>query len=94
MPSPVYTNFQTQLPLFGKAPPFPWWSTSDDFLGPPHSLDLTGQFKIAHQLSNSGPSFDTPLVQSMGLLEPNMLKAMQLQDGFITPHIFDTVGTA
>jgi hypothetical protein len=95
--SSVYTDFQTQTPMFRKASLFPSWSAADDFLGPPHALDLTSQFMKAQQCpSISGPSpLDGSLDRPIDLVEPNVLKAIQLQDwlnftdGTITPHMLD-----
>lgn len=83
--SPVYTDFQTQSPMFRKASPFPSWTTSDDFLGQSSALDLTAQFMRAQQY---GPSLDASLAQPMDL-EPNVLN---FTDGTITPHMLDCNG--
>ena len=95
IPSHVYTDFQTPSPMFRKVPPFASWSASDDFHGPPHVLDLTAQNMRAQQLSSiSGSS----LSGSMDLVERNMLKVMQLQDGLnfgdgvVAPHMLDCNG--
>lgn len=94
MPSPVYTDFQTQSPMFRKASPFPSWST-DDFLAPPHTLDLSAQFMRTPQYHGvPAPSMDG----SMDLVEPNVLKSIHMHDGLafadgtITPHMLDCHG--
>jgi hypothetical protein len=99
IPSPVYTDFQTQSPMFRKASPFPSWSTTDDFLGQPNALDLTAQFMRAQQFpSMSGPSLDGSMTRPMDLMDSNVLKAVQIQnglnftDGTITPHMLDCNG--
>jgi hypothetical protein len=95
--SPVYTDFQTQSPMFRKTSLFPSWSAADDFLGPPRALDQTTQFMRAQQCpSISGPSpLDGSHDRPIDLVEPNVLKAIQLQDGLnltdgtIMPHMLD-----
>jgi hypothetical protein len=90
MPSPIYTDFQTQSPMFRKASPFPSWSANDDFLGQPNTLDLTAQFMRAQQFpSMSGPGLDGSMVQPMDLVEPSVLN---FTDGTITPHMLDCNG--
>ena len=85
MPSPIYTDFQTQSPMFRKASPFPSWPASDDFLGQPNALDLTAQFLRAQQF----PNMDGSLAQPMDLVEPGVLN---FTDGTITPHMLDCNG--
>jgi hypothetical protein len=90
MPSPIYTDFQTQSPMFRKASPFASWSANDDFLGQPNTLDLTAQFMRAQQFpSMSGPGLDGSMVQPMDLVEPSVLN---FTDGTITPHMLDCNG--
>jgi hypothetical protein len=89
MPSPIYTDFQTQSPMFRKASPFPSWSTTDDFLGQPNALDLTAQFMRAQQYPNmGGPTLGGSMIQPMDL-EPSVLN---FTDGTITPHMLDCNG--
>ena len=95
IPSPVYTDFQNQSPMFRKMSLFPSWSAADDFFRPPHALDLTIQFMRAQQcpsisgLSPLNGSLDRPI----DLVEPNVLKPMQdwlnATDGTIMPHMLD-----
>ena len=85
MPSPIYTDFQTQSPMFRKASPFPSWPTNDDFMGQPNALDLTAQFMRAQQF----PNMDGSLVHPMDLVEPGVLN---FTDGTITPHMLDCNG--
>ena len=87
VPSPIYTDFQTQSPMFRKASPFPSWSANDDFLGQPNALDLTAQFMRAQQYPNMS-GLDGSLVQPMDL-EPSVLN---FTDGTITPHMLDCNG--
>lgn len=90
VPSPIYTDYQTQSPMFSKASPFPSWSGNDDFLGNPNALDLTAQFMRAQQFSNmAGSGLDGSLIQSMDLAEPGVLN---FTDGTITPHMLDCNG--
>jgi len=92
LPSPVYTDFTTESPMFRNASPFSPWSAGDDFLGPAHALDLTAHYMRQQQFQNAPRS--SPLARSGGL-EPNVLKAMQLNDGLnfadgtIRPNMLD-----
>lgn len=89
MPSPIYTDFQTQSPLSRKASPFSSWS-ANDFLGLADTLDLTTQFMRTLQYPNmSGPGLDGSLVQPMDLVEPSVLNCT---DGTIIPHMLDCNG--
>jgi hypothetical protein len=82
IPSPVYSNFRAQSPMFCRASPFNSTSTNDDFPRSPDMLDLTAQFTSAQQFHNiSGPLLDGMLDQTIGLVDPNMLKVIQLQYG-------------
>jgi hypothetical protein len=92
IPSPIYTDFQTESPMFRTASPFSPWSAGDEFLGPPHALDLT-----AHYMKQQIPR-SSPLNGSTGLglgLETDVLKSMQLNDGLnfadgtIRPNMLD-----
>jgi hypothetical protein len=83
-----------------KVSPFLSWSTSHEFIGARHALDLTTQLMRARQFhSISGPLLDGPLVRPVELVESNVLEAMQLQDmlsftdGTIAPHMLDCNGS-
>jgi hypothetical protein len=79
MPSPVYTDFQTESPMFRNASPFSPWSGGDDFLGSAHALDLTAHYMKQQQFG--GIPRSSPLAgQALGL-DGDVLKAMQLNDG-------------
>lgn len=89
IPSPIYTDFQTE------SPPFSPWSAGDDFLGSAHAPDLTTHYM--KQQRQSVPRL-SPLNPSSGVglgLEANMLKAIQLNDGMnfsdgtIRPYMLD-----
>jgi hypothetical protein len=93
MPLPVYTDFQTLSPMFRKAYPFPSWTSSDDFLGRPHTLDLTAQFMQAqHFLGISGATLDGSLVRPMDRMEPNLLDGLNFTEGTITAHMLHCNG--
>jgi hypothetical protein len=77
MPSPIYTDFQTESPMFRNASPFSAWSAADDFLGPAHALDLTAHYMRQQQFQNIPRS--SPMDGSLTQIE--VLKAMQLNDG-------------
>jgi hypothetical protein len=98
VPSPVYTDFQTESPMFRNTSPFSPWSGGDDFLGQPHALDLTAQYMRAQQLHSVSRS--SPLSGSMGGpigldLVPDVLKTLQMTDGLnfsdgtIRPNMLD-----
>lgn len=75
MPSPVYTDFQTESPMFQTDSPYSW-SASNDFLGTPHALDLTAQFmRQQNQLPRS-----SPLARQAGF-DAESFKTMQMNDG-------------
>jgi hypothetical protein len=77
MPSPIYTDFQTESPMFRIASPFSPWSGADDFLGPAHALDLTAHYMLQNQMHTIPRS--SPLGRQG--LDASALKAMQLNDG-------------
>jgi hypothetical protein len=76
IPSPIYTDFQTESPMFRNSSPFSPWSGQDDFLGPAHALDLTAHYMRAQQMQ--GMPRSSPLGRG---LDTDLLKAMQLNDG-------------
>jgi hypothetical protein len=78
--SPVCTNFQTQSPMFHKASPFNQMSTNHDFPRSLHELNLTTQFTSAQEFHIARQALDR-LGQTMDLVDPNMLKVIQLQNG-------------
>jgi hypothetical protein len=93
MPSPIYTDFQTESPMFRTTSPFSPWSGGDDFLSPAHALDLTAHYMKQQALNMPRSS---PLNTSVALgLETDVLKTMQLNDGFnfadgtIRPNMLD-----
>jgi hypothetical protein len=90
VPSPIYTDYQTQSPMFSKASPFPSWTGNDEFLSNPNALDLTAQFMRAQQFGNmAAPGADGSLVQPMDMIEPGVLN---FTDGTITPGMLDCNG--
>ncbi|TVY53008.1 Fluconazole resistance protein 1 [Lachnellula cervina] len=93
MPSPIYTDFQTESPMFRTTSPFSPWSAGDDFLGPAHALDLTANYMKQQTLHMHASS---PLNNSIALgLDADVLKSMQLSDGLnfadgtIRPNMLD-----
>jgi hypothetical protein len=72
IPSPIYTDFQTESPMFRNTSPFSPWSGQDDFLGPAHALDLTAHYMRAQQMQG---------IPRSSPLGSDLLKAMQLNDG-------------
>lgn len=85
MPSPVYTDFQNDSPMFRNASPFATWSGGDDFLGQPHALDLTAHYMKQSQTQYGGigmPRHSPLAAQVLPMaLDGDVLKAMQLNDG-------------
>lgn len=92
VPSPVYSDFPAESPIFQNVTPFSAWSGGDDFLGQPHALDLAAQYmRQSHSqnqtqyngmgVQNHSPLSTTTNSQMTGLgLDPSMLKAMALND--------------
>lgn len=76
-PSPIYTDFPTESPLFGNSSPFASWSAQDDFLGPTHALDLTAHYMRAQGMQ--GIPQPSPLGRQG--LDTDLLKTMQMNDG-------------
>jgi len=90
MPSPIYTDFQTESPMFRNSSPFSPWSGADEFLGPAHALDLTAHYMRQQiQIPRSSP------LARQGGFDADTLKAMQLNDGLnfadgtIRPNMLD-----
>lgn len=77
LPSPIYTDFQTESPMFRNASPFSPWSGADDFLGPAHALDLTAHYMRQQQQLQNIPR-SSPLTRGF---DPETVKAMQMNDG-------------
>ena len=94
IPSPIYTDFQTESPMFRNGSPFSPWSGGDDFLGPAHALDLTAHYMRQQQLQNMPRS--SPLAShALSLDSGDVLKAMHMNDGLnfadgtIRPNMLD-----
>ena len=98
VPSPSYTNYQTDSPLFPNLSPFSAWSGgSDDFLGQPHALDLAAQYMRKSQPQyNNGMGVPNPSpLHTQTPMDANMIKAMAMTDfsnfsnGTIRPGMLD-----
>jgi hypothetical protein len=92
MPSPIYTDFQTESPMFRNTSPFSPWSAGDEFLTPPNALDFMRQqqYQVIPRSSPMDGSIGGP---ALGL-ETNVLKAMQFDslnfaEGTIRPGMLD-----
>jgi len=90
MPSPIYTEYQTESPMFRNASPFSPWAGTDEFLGPAHALDLTAHYMRQQvQIPRSSP------LARQGGFDSDALKAMQINDGLnfadgtIRPNMLD-----
>lgn len=90
MDSPMYSDYQTESPMFHNDSPFSPWA-ENDFLGPVHALDLTAQYmKQQIQLPRS-----SPLVRQQGGFDADALKHIQMNenlsfgDGTIRPNMLD-----
>lgn len=87
LPSPVYTDFQTESPMFRNTSPFSPWSGNDDFLGPAHALDLTSHYmrQQQHMVPRSSPlarGFDSDIKLQMS-------DGLNFADGTIRPNMLD-----
>jgi hypothetical protein len=93
MPSPVYTDFQTESPMFRNTSPFSPWSGGDEFLGQPHALDITSNYMLQRQIQNIPRA--SPLGRSTTTFDAELFKAMQVNDGLnfadgtIRPNMLD-----
>lgn len=107
-PSPIFTDFKIESPLFRNASPFAPWSAGDDFLGQPHALDITAHYmRQQHQqqqfqvVPTSSPALEGAALGGRAIgLEPDIVKAMQLTadglnfaDGTIRPNMLDCSGS-
>ena len=95
MPSPIFTDFQNESPMFRTTSPFSPWSAGDEFLGPPHALDLTAHYMKQQALNMSRqPPLNTSAAVGLGL-DTDVLRTMQLNDGLnfadgtIRPNMLD-----
>jgi hypothetical protein len=94
LPSPIYTDFANETPIFRTDSPFSAWGSAgaDDFLGPAHALDLTAHYMRQQQFQIPRPS---PLSSRPLGLEGDGLKTMQINDGMnfadgtIRPNMLD-----
>lgn len=93
LPSPIYTDFQSESPMFRNASPFSPWSANEEFLVPSHALDLTAQYMRQQQFQNMPRS--SPLSRGF---DPDSIKALQMNDGLnfvdgtIRPGMLDNTG--
>lgn len=95
MPSPIYTDFQTESPMFRNSSPFSPWSAGDEFLTAPHILEGAAQYlrqpyQVVPRSSPMGGSISGGAIG----LEPSVLKAMQYDslnfaEGTIRPGMLD-----
>ncbi|KAL5324787.1 hypothetical protein ACEPPN_005905 [Leptodophora sp. 'Broadleaf-Isolate-01'] len=90
MPSPIYTDFQTESPMFRNTSPFSPWSGTDVFLVPAHALDMTAHYMRQQvQIPRSSP------LARQGGFDADTFKAMQMNDrlnfadGIIRPRMLD-----
>lgn len=90
LPSPVYTEFQTESPMFRNTSPFSPWSGTDDFLGPAHALDLTAHYMRQQQhLQNNMPR-SSPLARGFDSdIKLQMSDGLNFADGTIRPNMLD-----
>lgn len=91
MPSPIYTDFQTDSPMFRNTSPFSPWSGGDEFLGPAHTLNLTAHYMQQQQalprsspLGRPGAGFDADVFKTMQLND-----GLNFADGTIRPNMLD-----
>ena len=95
LPSPIYTDFQVDSPMFRNSSPFSPWSAGDDFLTAPHILEGSQQYlqQSFQSMPRSSP-MDGPINGAAISIEPSILKAMQLDSlnfeaGTIRPGMLD-----
>jgi hypothetical protein len=95
MPSPIYTDFQTESPMFRNSSPFSPWSAGDEFLTAPHILDGAAQYlRQPYQAIPRSSPMDGSISGGAIGLEPNVMKAMQFDslnfaEGTIRPGMLD-----
>lgn len=92
LPSPIYTDFATESPMFRNTSPFSPWSTGEEFLGPAHALDLTAHYmrQQQFQIPRSSPLSSRPLGLDSDVLKTiQMNDGMNFADGTIRPNMLD-----
>jgi len=99
LPSPIYTEFATESPMFRTASPFtPSWSASagDDFLGQAQGMDFTANYmrgQPQYQIPRSSPLLTRPVMDSQNTISKMQmfdgLPAMDFSDGTIRPNMLD-----
>jgi hypothetical protein len=95
LPSPIYTDFQTESPMFRNSSPFSPWSAGDEFLTAPHILDSAAQYlRQPYQAIPQSSPMDGSISGAAIGLESSVLKAMQFDslnfaEGTIRPGMLD-----
>lgn len=98
LPSPIYTDFATESPMFRNNSPFAPWSAGDDFLGQTHALDITSEYmrQPQFQIPRPSPLSTRPVMDTEVLLKMQMqmqmndgLPGMSFTDGTIRPNMLD-----
>jgi hypothetical protein len=79
MPSPIYTDLQTESPMFRKGSPFSTWSGGDGCFEPAHAIEFTAHYVRQQQLQSMPRS--SPLAGQSLSLDGDVLEAMQMHDG-------------
>ncbi|OBT42981.1 hypothetical protein VE00_07153 [Pseudogymnoascus sp. WSF 3629] len=78
MPSPIYTDFQIESPIFLKGSQFSLGSGGDGFLGPSHAIDLTAYYVRQQHMQNMPQS--SPVAGQELSVDGDVLETMQMQD--------------
>jgi hypothetical protein len=91
LPSPIYTDFATESPMFRTTSPFSPWGVGDDFMGPAHALDLTAHYSRQQQfqLPRSSPLSGRPLAMDSEMMKMQMNDGMNFANGTIRPNMLD-----
>jgi hypothetical protein len=92
VPSPIYTDYQNESPMFRNNSPFSPWAACDEFLTPPSALEFMRQQQF-QAIPRSSPMDGSISAPALGL-DSNILKAMQcdsmnLAEGTIRPNMLD-----
>jgi hypothetical protein len=90
VPSPVYTDFQTESPVFSNNSIYSTWSGTDDFLGQPHPLDITAHYikQSQTQYNGIGMPRSSPLATQI-MPGPLVVDGLSFANGTIQPGMLN-----
>ncbi|OBT94673.1 hypothetical protein VE01_06195 [Pseudogymnoascus verrucosus] len=78
MPSPIYTDFQIESPIFLKGSQFSVGSGGGGSLGPGHAIDLAAYYVRQQHLQNMPQS--SPVAEKELSVHGDVLETVQMQD--------------